>query len=103
MKLFRSSVAALLVVGALVPSPSLPAQTAPAAPPAATPAPSATPAPVPADQRLALLSALKQELVRSKERLKLPGEDPPYFIRYLVREYDDYDLSARFGALLEDS
>jgi predicted Zn-dependent protease len=60
------------------------------------------PAP-PKDQRLALLDALKQELSRSKEKLRLPGEDPPYFIRYLVREYDDYDLSARFGALLEDS
>jgi len=55
------------------------------------------------DKRLALLDALKQELARSKEKLRLPGEDPPYFIRYLVREYDDYDLSARFGALLEDS
>jgi TldD protein len=55
------------------------------------------------DKRLALLDALKQELGRSKEKLRLPGEDPPYFIRYLVREYDDYDLSARFGALLEDS
>jgi TldD protein len=59
--------------------------------------------PAPKDTRLALLDALKQELTRSKEKLKLPGEDPPYFIRYLVREYDDYDLSARFGALLEDS
>jgi predicted Zn-dependent protease len=57
----------------------------------------------PKDQRLMVLDALKQELQRSKEKLKLPGEDPPYFIRYLVREYDDYDLSARFGALLEDS
>jgi len=57
----------------------------------------------PKDPRLVLLDALKQELGRSKEKLKLPGEDPPYYIRYLVREYDDYDLSARFGALLEDS
>src|SRR4051794_3283452 len=55
------------------------------------------------DKRQVVLDALKQELARSKERLKLTGEDPPYFIRYLVREYDDYDLSARFGALLEDS
>src|SRR5689334_7759239 len=55
------------------------------------------------DQRLAVLDALKQELTRSKQKLALPGEDPPYFIRYLVREYDDYDLSARYGALLEDS
>jgi TldD protein len=63
----------------------------------------AAPAAPPTDQRLLLLDALKQELVRSKDRLKLPGEEGPYFIRYLVREYDDYDLSARFGALLEDS
>src|SRR5689334_21550424 len=63
----------------------------------------AEPTAPPKDKRLALLDALKQELSRSKEKLKLPGEDPPYFIRYLVREYDDYDLSARFGALLEDS
>src|SRR3954452_25547895 len=55
------------------------------------------------DKRQVVLDALKQELGRSKERLKLTGEDPPYFIRYLVREYDDYDMSARFGAVLEDS
>ncbi|HEX7599702.1 MAG TPA: TldD/PmbA family protein, partial [Polyangia bacterium] len=55
------------------------------------------------DPRLDLLHALKTELTRSKERLRLPGEDGPYFIRYLVREYDDYDMFARFGALLEDS
>ena len=54
----------------------------------------------PADRRLLVLDALKQELGRSREKLKLSGEDPPYFLRYLVREYDDYDMSARFGALL---
>jgi TldD protein len=57
----------------------------------------------PKDQRLVLLDALKQELARSKEKLKLPGEEGPYYIRYVVREYDDYDMAARFGALLEDS
>src|SRR3954466_2665771 len=73
--------------------------------PAASASASSTAAPGSAgsDRRVAVLEALKQELGRSKERLKLTGEDPPYFIRYLVREYDDYDLSARFGALLEDS
>jgi len=55
------------------------------------------------DHRLVLLNALKSELQRSQNKLRLPGEDGPYFIRYLVREYDDYDLVARFGALLEDS
>ncbi len=42
-------------------------------------------------------------MARSKEKLKLAGEDAPYFIRYLVREYDDHELSARFGALLDDT
>lgn len=55
------------------------------------------------DRRLPVLQALEQELGRSRERLKLPGEDGPYFIRYIVREYDDHDMEARFGALLEDS
>ncbi len=55
------------------------------------------------DHRLVVLGALKDELVRSKQKLLMTGEDGPYFIRYLVREYDDYDLSARFGALFEDS
>jgi TldD protein len=55
------------------------------------------------DPRLVVLGALKDELARSKQKLRLPGEDGPYFIRYLVREYDDYDLAARFGALIEDN
>jgi TldD protein len=54
------------------------------------------------DTRLVVLGALKEELARSKERLKLSGEEGPYFIRYLVREYDDYDVAARFGSLLSD-
>ncbi len=55
------------------------------------------------DHRLVVLGALEDELGRSKQKLRMPGEDAPYFIRYLVREYDDYDLSARFGAMVEDS
>ena len=54
------------------------------------------------DHRLVVLNALRDELGRSKQKLKMPGEDGPYFIRYLVREYDDYDLGARFGAVFED-
>ena len=55
------------------------------------------------DPRLVVLDTLKQELDRSKQKLHLAGEDPPYFIRYLVREYDDYDLGARFGAVFDSS
>jgi predicted Zn-dependent protease len=55
-----------------------------------------------ADRRLVVLDAMKQEIARSKERLKLPREEGPYFVRYLVRDYDEYDLTARFGALVQD-
>jgi len=55
------------------------------------------------DPRLTLLHTLKSEIGRAQTKLRLPGEDGPYFIRYLVREYDDTDIVARFGALLEDS
>jgi TldD protein len=55
------------------------------------------------DRRLIVLHALKDELERSKQKLRLPGEDAPYFIRYLVRDYDDYDLGARFGAIFDDN
>jgi TldD protein len=79
---------------------------APAAPALPSTAPAAT-APATAgngdkDPRLQVLAALKAELARSKDRLRLPKEDPAYYLRYLVRDYDETDISARFGALLED-
>jgi len=55
------------------------------------------------DPRLTILGALKTEQTRSMKKLHLSGEDGPYFIRYLVRDYDSYDLSARFGAMYESS
>ena len=64
---------------------------------------SAPAAPTGGDHRLIILDALKSELGRAKQKLRLPGEDSPYFIRYIVRDYDNYDLSARFGALFEDN
>jgi TldD protein len=77
-----------------------------AAPPPAKPGLQAAPAapkPVaPADPRSVVLGALKTELMRSKERLKMPKEDPPYFLRYMVRDYDETDIGARFGAIVED-
>jgi TldD protein len=62
-----------------------------------------SPGPKQKDHRLVVLGALKDELTRSKQKLRLPGEDGPYFIRYLVRDYDDYDLGARFGAIFDDN
>ena len=55
------------------------------------------------DGRLTVLGALKAELLRSKEKLALPGEPSAYFIRYLVRDYNEQEIGARFGAVIEDS
>jgi TldD protein len=73
-----------------------------AAAPPVPPEPSAAAVPRPADARQVVLGALKAEMARSRERLRLPKEDPPYFLRYLVRDYDETDISARLGALVND-
>lgn len=91
----RYLVAALLFAG----TPSAGAAPAPSQPAVAAAAAGTT---ARKDPRLEVLGALKHELARSKQRLRLPGEDGPYFIRYLVRDYDNYDLAARFGALFEN-
>ncbi len=84
------------------------AQSATSAPDASRAAAPARPvtSPPPAsntnDPRLVVLGALKAELTRSMERLRLPKEPGPYFLRYLVRDYDETDISARLGALLND-
>jgi TldD protein len=70
---------------------------------AAAPAAPAAPTAKKTDPRLVVLGAMKAEMGRSMKRLRMPGEDSPYFIRYIVRDYDNYDLSARFGAIYEDS
>lgn len=54
------------------------------------------------DPRLLLLGALKTELARSQAKLALPREPGPYFIRYLLRDYHERDMAARFGALIEN-
>ncbi|HEY0714095.1 MAG TPA: metallopeptidase TldD-related protein, partial [Polyangia bacterium] len=76
--------------------------------PTPAPAPAAKPATPPAgqsaakDARQPVLAAMKAEMARSMAKLKLPKEEPPYFLRYLVRDYDETDISARLGALLND-
>lgn len=54
------------------------------------------------DPRQDILQALRLEIARSRQRLRLPGEEAPYFIRYLVRDNDGVDIAARTGALVED-
>jgi TldD protein len=86
-------------------APLLLSHSAGAAPKAVAPtsaAPVTAPPSAAGDGRQIVLGALKAELTRSMQRLRLPKEDPPYFLRYLVRDYDETDVAARLGALLND-
>ena len=47
-----------------------------------------------------VLRSMRTELDRSVSRLRLPGYEAPYFIAYTVRDYEQYDLTGRFGALI---
>ena len=49
-----------------------------------------------------VLSALQAELKRSMEQLKAPGHPRPYFISYLVRDIQRYEVWARYGAVCQD-
>src|SRR5687768_17352578 len=42
------------------------------------------------------------ELARNHTALKLKEHQPPYFISYQMKDYDQRELSARFGAMFED-
>src|SRR4051794_33056335 len=46
----------------------------------------------------AVMTALKQELARAKEKLQLGTQSKPYFIQYSVNDSDDYALQSGFGA-----
>ncbi len=46
-----------------------------------------------------LLRALKEEMERSKAKLKMDNVAAPYYIEYRVTELDGFDASAVFGAL----
>jgi predicted Zn-dependent protease len=56
----------------------------------------------PADQRLALMEAMATEMNRNQQQLKLQGHEPPYFMSYQLKDYDQYVISARYGALFLD-
>jgi predicted Zn-dependent protease len=46
-----------------------------------------------------LLRALKEELERSKAKLKMDNVAAPYYIEYRVTDLDDFEANAAFGAL----
>src|SRR5438552_6614615 len=45
-----------------------------------------------------IMTALKQELGRAKEKLQLGTQQKPYFIQYTVNDSDDYIFQSGFGA-----
>lgn len=54
--------------------------------------------PIPTDDPL--LTALRQELQRSQDKLQLTGQKKPYFIQYVVNDTDTLSYDASFGAPL---
>jgi TldD protein len=80
------------------------AQDKPAAAPAAAAA-ATKPAPKPSAAVLAdpLLKAMREELDRSREHLKMDNVPAPYYIEYRLADVNQYDAEAVFGALRTDS
>ncbi len=46
-----------------------------------------------------VLRALREEMERSKDKLKMEGVQAPYYIEYRITELDELEASAVFGAL----
>ncbi|MFT3916885.1 MAG: metallopeptidase TldD-related protein [Anaeromyxobacteraceae bacterium] len=55
-----------------------------------------------ADDRLPVLAAMRDELARSMERLRLDGYEAPYFLSYQVKDVSKAVVGGRFGALFDD-
>src|SRR6266852_1280946 len=64
---------------------------------------SAQPNQQPAIQETGLSRAMRDELSRSKNDLRLAQLEPPYFISYQVREVQEVGISASSGSLLASS
>ncbi len=58
-------------------------------------------APVP-DARVKLLEAMSAELARNHQQLKMQNHEPPYFMSYQLKDYEQHAISARYGALFMD-
>lgn len=55
------------------------------------------------DPRAKLLEALTVELERSKAKLKLGDNEPPFFIGLQVKQFDGREVAGRFGAVYDDT
>ncbi len=56
---------------------------------------------IPAGENDKTLQAMRDELERSRTRLKLPGVDKPFYIEYRLLDVDVRSVTASFGALLD--
>ncbi len=56
----------------------------------------------PADSRVQLLGAMKAELDRAKGKLKLDGYEAPYYVAYQLKDYEEYEVAGRYGAIFTD-
>ena len=74
------------------------AHVAPAAADPAVAAPAAAPD---GDPRRAVLAAMRDELNRSMQQLRLKDYEAPYYIAYAVRENEREEVVGRLGALYE--
>jgi predicted Zn-dependent protease len=74
---------------------------------AAAPVAAAKPAPPPKPSAAVLadplLKAMREELDRSREHLKMDNVPAPYYIEYRLADVEQYDAEAVFGALRTDS
>jgi predicted Zn-dependent protease len=97
--------AALLLVATGWPASSTSTPSTPTATATATPTPTATATATATarDDRLATLAAMKVELARSMERLRLRGYEPPYFLGYQVKDVSVREVGGRYGAVFEDT
>jgi len=50
-----------------------------------------------------ILESMQSELERALGRLRLKGYEAPYFIAYSVRDYEQHEISGRFGAVVTRS
>lgn len=54
------------------------------------------------DERLQTLQAMRSELGRSMEKLRLEGHEAPYFISYQLKDTRSIGLVARYGAIFDE-
>jgi len=56
----------------------------------------------PPDARQDLLDAMVIELDRNFKTLKLKENAPPYFLSYSMKDFEQHEISARYGAIFQD-